>query len=443
MAPGNLHPFNLSTQQWHSFSCGSHLTRAEPQDYFFEEVNLAHNEHNPLVYDAKRRMYRTASKKGYPTLRTVYTYVKNRLTLGLLPSGVTSNYLRYMKWRLIQRYCKSILHVLGTTSLLMGLGINNRASRKTLTAATTSHWILKDILGKAVRVLWASRMGSSFDCDAKRWRFRASLIFMVGSALEMACRIFPAFFLLLASLGKACQQVSMLTTSSTRTVFYQALSENNNNIGDVTAKGEAQIAIVSVLGMFSGIAVCQRIGASLGAVLVVYSLLQILELVSAYMQLRAVEFKVLNMERLNIIVNEYVMGKELSKPAQVAQTERIFLPAPRLRFSRLAYRQLNPEVLKEDLNLFKGEEYAFTTCCKTPKILLRPKADTLVVVKAVLSCTFFENGADLSEAVERASTEISKLIAAIRKKGWYSPDSIAFDIPSRLEWTIPSDSTLG
>ena len=48
--------------------------------------------------------------------------------------------------------------------------------RAVVGAAAAVDWVLKDALGKVTRLCWAGRMGRSFDGDAKRWRFRSSLL---------------------------------------------------------------------------------------------------------------------------------------------------------------------------------------------------------------------------------------------------------------------------
>jgi hypothetical protein len=41
-------------------------------------------------------------------------------------------------------------------------------------------------------------MGGKFDSDAKRWRFRSSLVYALGNALEIITYINPQLFLLWA-----------------------------------------------------------------------------------------------------------------------------------------------------------------------------------------------------------------------------------------------------
>jgi hypothetical protein len=182
-----------------------------------------------------------------------------------LPEGVNSiSYYRYIRWRTLQRYINSIVHVIGTQSLLMGLG--KLSSNRPITSSSTSsshfvlgvhaaiHWVLKDALGKIVRMIWASRMGMKFDSDAKRWRYRSAFLYAMGNGLEIMTYLYPHFFLLFATLGNACKQMSLLTNSATRNAIYNCFRDGSReNIGDITAKGEAQIAVVDLVGIATGV----------------------------------------------------------------------------------------------------------------------------------------------------------------------------------------------
>lgn len=227
-----------------------------------------------------------------------------------VPEGVSPSYYGYVRWRIMQRFVNANVHVIGTQSLLMGLrGMQQSrivvaagaTAGATLGAAAATNWVLKDTLGKVVRMAWASRMGRKFDPDAKRWRFRASLIYALGNGLEVCTYLHPRYFLVLAMLANSCKQMSMLTSSATRNAIYNSFRRIDNessitsssggigpnptavagpngingtavvaamagtsgngrrgsggveNIGDITAKGEAQIAVVDLLGIFSGI----------------------------------------------------------------------------------------------------------------------------------------------------------------------------------------------
>ena len=109
-----------------------------------------------------------------------------------VPSGViSSDYYKYSLWRSAQRFVSATSSVFGTQALLLALGF--KSNRIGIAAATT--WVLKDALGKVSRIFWASKHGRKFDSDAKKWRFRSSILFATGNGLEIFTYIVPSMFL--------------------------------------------------------------------------------------------------------------------------------------------------------------------------------------------------------------------------------------------------------
>ncbi|KAL3908283.1 MAG: hypothetical protein SGILL_008540 [Bacillariaceae sp.] len=322
-----------------------------------------------------------------------------------------------MRWRIMQRFINSNLHVLGTQSLIMGLGINSSSSLGVSAALT---WVLKDALGKLTRLVWASRMGRRFDSDAKRWRFRASLVYALGNYLEIATYINPSLFLLWAAGANSCKQVAMLTSSATRTALYNSFRDGKReNIADITAKGEAQIAIVDLIGISFGVSLSKFVGTSIRSVLTTYVILQVLEIFLLFQEVRSVQFNVMNFERMAQVIETfcdetystdsedddgYITNATISSisrspangsstlqtapptsnstataghtaktttghshrlvptPEDIAQNERIFLPPRHLQRRALAYgslgrAKLNPDELAHLMRIFSKDRY--------------------------------------------------------------------------------------
>ena len=229
------------------------------------EVNVRVGSKIKLVYDPGAQRYididtSTATEHNTQSIITAKkqrkrlkfkNYMKQSIISSFVPEGISPNYYKFIKWRIIQRFLSSNVSVFGTQSLLMGLGIKSKHA-STLGLSAALNWVLKDALGKIVRMVWASRMGRKFDPDAKRWRYRSSLLYAVGNGLEVLTYVYPSLFLLLATLANSLKQMSMLTSSSTRNAVYNSFA-SKENIGDITAKGEAQIAFVDLFGIASGI----------------------------------------------------------------------------------------------------------------------------------------------------------------------------------------------
>lgn len=211
------------------------------------------------------------------------SWLQKAVYTALLPSGEFSkHYFHYIRWRSLQRLISSTNNVFGTQALLLSLGA--KRSRIGSTAAAT--WILKDTVGKLARVLWASGFSRQFDSNAKKWRFKAALLYAFGNALEVSTLLFPSSFFITAALGNAVKQVAMLTASSTRNTIYKSFSAMNDNIGDVTAKGEAQIAIIDIIGMVLGVAIGRLVDGSKDKILSIFFLSTVLELICVYREIQ-------------------------------------------------------------------------------------------------------------------------------------------------------------
>lgn len=341
--------------------------------------------------------------------RKVMAYhIKPYLSAAFLPAGVTPAYYQYARWRVYQRLINANLQVFGTQSLLLALGIKT----KSLALSAALNWILKDALGKITRMVWASKMGGKFDSDAKRWRFRASLLYAAGNGMEITTYCFPHLFLLFATAGNCCKQMSMLTCSATRTALYNSFRDGTReNIGDITAKGEASIAVVDLIGIATGVTASHVLGTSVKTVLAMYGLLQSMEIFCIYRMMRTVQFRVLNFERLEQALQDFIGSADaaingaigsvaksvanaqvisgsndstggapapesatpttktppittttLKTPEEMAQTEKILQPPSRLSrrafaFGSLGRAKLSPEELSQLLRIFSYEKF--------------------------------------------------------------------------------------
>lgn len=445
---------HTNNQDDHNIQNGIDTTDSNTNPILITEVDMRYNLQTPLTYDPTLNRYTNSKSKTQFSQIPKLSYFSHFF----LPSSVTPSYYKYIRWRILQRYINAIVHVLGTQSLLMGLGFK---SNKVGFASASLTWICKDALGKIARMIWASKMGHKFDSDAKRWRFRSSLVFAFGNGLEICAMAFPKWFLVWATLSNAMKQMCMLTSTSTRNALYNSFSvggtgvngggaldekgtkldanENGTvrreslssskssknygvgggeNIGDITAKGEAQIAIVDLIGIASGIVLSKIIGIRIRNVLCAWLALQFCEIACMYKEIRSVVFSVLNFERLWSIVDKFVemdlegdedyinlkssiptttstsngqatvdqqlsniqqrrkqrttvsfySDKEVFKrvliptPMQMANDEKIFLPPDSLArrsscFGSFGRTKLNPTELQSVLDIFKGEKF--------------------------------------------------------------------------------------
>lgn len=292
-----------------------------------------------------------------------------------IPSGnITDDYFTYSKWRACQRFVSATSSVFGTQALVMALGVK---SGKNLGIAAATAWVMKDALGKVSRIFWASNFGRKFDSDAKKWRYRASLLYAAGSGLEVLTYVFPAYFLLTAATANGLKQMAMLTSSATRNAIYRSFARQSDNIGDVTAKGEAQIAVVDLLGIFAGVFISRLTTVSRVRLVSTFLTFSAIDLFCIYNEIQSVVFNALNYERTQIVLRDLLDkiegaskagGGALSAlvPEKVGRDEKILLPATIREnvFSSWSGLCVSNRLLKESLEMFGEAGKKDGTECK-------------------------------------------------------------------------------
>lgn len=447
-------------------------TKTDPnEDPQLSEVNVAYKSRYDLTYDPTEERYRSTQRQ-----RSARPRLLSWLSVAFVPAAVTPEYYSFMRWRILQRFVNANLNVFGTQCLVLSLGVaTSHAQLGALSAAL--QWVLKDALGKVVRMAWASKMGSRMDSDAKRWRMRSAFSYGLGNFLEISTYMVPQFFLLLAALSNCCKQVSMLTSSSTRSAIFNTFRDGSGeNIGDISAKGEAQVAIVDLVGLATGVTLSKAVvGTSIHAILSIYAILQSLELACVYRQLRAVKFRVLNFERMMTLVTAYCHGLQMPSPTEMAKSERMFRP-PNLLFRRqvafgsLGRSKLSPNELKRLLGIFQSERFLLMVGANVKRparqffkshrdllqenchIVLHSEASNGDIVKSTLALHVLRRRlvesslgpaavrcSDCYDLIQESLDEANELFGAFfretSKRGWESPSKSMFGrVRMRAEW---------
>ena len=67
---------------------------------------------------------------------------------------------------------------------------------------------------------------------------------------------------------------------------YKSFSRNNDNIGDITAKGEAQIAVIDLLGLLIGVNISKVTQLSKAKIVSVFIFLSMVDLLCVYNEIR-------------------------------------------------------------------------------------------------------------------------------------------------------------
>ena len=207
--------------------------------------------HSHLQLEANRRGFRVVDD-----VTTSHHHIREVAADYLLPQGypdsVAPQYARYMGWRGIQYFFGGAMSVFTTRSLLGALGVANRHTGE---AAAAINWVLKDGAGRFGRFLFA-RWGRSLDCELKQFRLAGDLLMEMGAALELGTALAPRAFLPLACTANLAKNLAAVAASSTRAPIYRTFAKQNN-MADITAKGESVANLADIAGTAFGIALAK------------------------------------------------------------------------------------------------------------------------------------------------------------------------------------------
>jgi hypothetical protein len=173
------------------------------------------------------------------------------------PHSVTPNYLRYAQWTAVGLVAGRVQSVLATQAALLAVGVGAGA----IPLAATIQWLLKDGVGHAAAIVYASVVSTRFDADAKRFRFQATCALTFADFLAVCMPLAPQHFLAMASVSAATSSIAHIAQASSRARIMAAFARRGN-LADCTRAGQTQSKIASLVGTAAGVAAAWLIGPS-------------------------------------------------------------------------------------------------------------------------------------------------------------------------------------
>lgn len=248
------------------------------------------------------------------------------------PATVGSGYIPFSICNVVRQMFRNAYYVLGTSSLLVALSADS-ASQLTLSAALT--WALKDGLGLAAQACLSSTLGPMTDADPKRARMSGEFLMVASGAAEVCSVLAPSAFLFFASLAGVLRKSGDALSGPGYRVFLDRLAIAGN-IGDVSARGEAQVVFGKLLGLGLGAAVVAALAATpqdpnvrLSATGIAFGLLAVGHLATSRVQVSTVCLATLNSQRLNLILDAFLSTGRVPSIAHVNSIERVvYLGSP-------------------------------------------------------------------------------------------------------------------
>lgn len=234
----------------------------------------------------------------------IYRTTAHVLTTTFLPTGyphsVKSEYLTYQFWDSVQCISSSIRSVLGTRSMLAGVGVGSMEANA-LSAAVT--WVFRDGFGMFGSLVFAYYYSNAFEIYIKEFRYLADILNNIGLTLDLLSSHFPQYYIIIISCSTICKSLCGLIAGATKARI-SAHFASPGNLADVTAKESTQETAVSLIGLVLGILVAKLLGDHDGATWITFILLMILHLYSNYCLIRVLIFETLNPQRCYLLIRQ-------------------------------------------------------------------------------------------------------------------------------------------
>eukprot|EP00967_Tisochrysis_lutea_P039806 scaffold47736_cov35-Tisochrysis_lutea.AAC.2 len=174
------------------------------------------------------------------------------------PESVRPGYLAYVQWTALGLVTGRVQSVLATQAALFSVGVGAGA----VPMAAAIQWVLKDGVGHATAIGYATAVNTRFDADARRYRFHSTFLNtvadMIAVTMPLAPTMFPVLgvqipsFLLLASLSSATSGVAGVAHAAARARVMASFALRGN-LADCTRAGQTQAKLMSLFGTAVGI----------------------------------------------------------------------------------------------------------------------------------------------------------------------------------------------
>mmetsp|Transcript_1740 Transcript_1740/g.2981 ORF Transcript_1740/g.2981 Transcript_1740/m.2981 type:complete len:472 (-) Transcript_1740:221-1636(-) len=271
------------------------------------------------------------------------------------PASVSPDYIQFVVWNVLRHITASSYAVLGTSQMLKALGVGS-ATASNLSA--TLNWVLKDGLGLSSKLLLASQFAPLVDRNPKRFRLLGDFVMTVGPIMELLTPLFPAHFLLFASLGTLFKKGADVATGPAYRVFLNHFAISKN-IGDVSSRAESQIVIGNLVGTGLGIGISFLVKDNLEQAFEAYGVLAVLHVLCTYFSVKDIALRTLNWNRLDVLLGQFVKEGTILTTTQVCQREGFVMGNKDSTRKRIALgSEANAGSISYELvTLFRTERY--------------------------------------------------------------------------------------
>ncbi|CAK4033371.1 related to DUF647 domain [Lecanosticta acicola] len=235
------------------------------------------------------------------------------------PHSVTSDYMEYQIYDSLQAFSSSIAALLSSRAVLKSVGVGDADA--TATAALLLS-IFQESVGRLATILFAHRLGMSFEPECKMYRLLADILNDSGFILDCLSPIFPkpiqVGVLTFSSVLRSLCGVAAGSAKASLSAHFACWG----NLGELNAKDSSQETVISLMGMWAGSLVVSRVTSPFATWTALILLLSI-HLETNRRAVRAVSMRSLNRQRATLVFHHLQKG-HVPTPQEISLQERIF-----------------------------------------------------------------------------------------------------------------------
>ena len=349
------------------------------------------------------------------------------------PKSTTSSYTPFIRYNIAHVSLIALARTLSTQAMLLAVGFGQGGA---LPMAAVVSWLLKDGLGHLGSILVGTSINTKFDSDPKRFKFLSVFLGQAANLLGILSLAKPGLFLLLTSFSSALSRVGTLAFTSSRARIYENFA-TAGNLGDLMRCSQAQSTLATILGTAVGVALAPLVGGDVGSILAVFAPVSAATHVFAYKAVSIIELRTLNVQRMEVVVHDWLANGTVPSVTDVAKREHFIITWPKFSVS------VNPPIdstLLEPLALERltNESFHVRSVGSGAELFLKDSADAHSAIKgmfeACVLCSQISAGVPQAEirAREIAKTEWPRFLSALPQGGWDVSVAFIDNVNSRI-----------
>ncbi|CAN6628574.1 hypothetical protein TRVA0_011S03158 [Trichomonascus vanleenenianus] len=223
------------------------------------------------------------------------------------PNSVSPDYIDYQIYDSIQAFSSSIASLFANRAVLSAVGVGDESATST---SALFMKIIQETVGRLGTILFAWKLGSALEPEAKKYRYVADLVNDSAIVFDCMSPMFPGSkntkIILLCMSGLLRSICGVMAGGSRAALTLHFTDPLKGSIADVNAKDQSQETVITLMGMLTGSIVVGAVKGEGFGMWVTVLLLLALHLWTNYQAVSSVIIRVLNRQRTNIVFSDIV-----------------------------------------------------------------------------------------------------------------------------------------